>query len=148
MLDVRSLKAEDLKGLSPSAITEVSVRMLEHMAAQARTIEQHEKTIKFKDAKLEKVTFELARLKAWKFGAKTEAMSAEQRRMFEETLAEDEASLQAQLQQLQAKLPAQPETEAERRRKPRRQALPEHLRRVEYHHEPEDTTCPDRKSVV
>jgi len=142
MLDVRSLKAEDLKGLSPSAITEVSVRMLEHMAAQARTIEQHEKTIKFKDAKLEKVTFELARLKAWKFGAKTEAMSAEQRRMFEETLAEDEASLQAQLQQLQAKLPAQPETEAERRRKPRRQALPEHLRRVEYHHEPEDTTCP------
>jgi transposase len=142
MLDVRSLKAEDLKGLSPSAITEVSVRMLEHMAAQARTIEQHEKTIKFKDATLEKVTFELARLKAWKFGAKTEAMSAEQRRMFEETLAEDEASLQAQLQQLQAKLPAQPETEAERRRKPRRQALPEHLRRVEYHHEPEDTTCP------
>ena len=103
MLEVRSLKAEDLKGLSPSAITEVSVRMLEHMAAQARTIEQHEKTIKFKDAKLEKVTFELARLKAWKFGAKTEAMSAEQRRMFEETLAEDEASLQAQLQQLQAK---------------------------------------------
>ena len=142
MLDVRSLKAEDLKGLSPSAITEVSVRMLEHMAAQAKTIEQHEKTIKFKDAKLEKVTFELARLKAWKFGAKTEAMSAEQRRMFEETLAEDEASLQSQLQQLQAKLPAQPETEAERRRKPRRQALPEHLRRVEYHHEPEDTTCP------
>jgi transposase len=142
MLDVRSLKAEDLKGLSASAIAEVSVRMLEHMAAQARTIEQHEKTIKFKDAKLEKVTFELARLKAWKFGAKTEAMSAEQRRMFEETLAEDEASLQAQLQQLQAKLPAQPETEAQNRRKPRRQALPEHLRRVEYHHEPEDTTCP------
>jgi transposase len=27
-------------------------------------------------------------------------------------------------------------------RKPRRQALPEHLRRVEHHHEPEDTACP------
>ena len=35
--------------------------------------------IKFKDAKLEKITFELARLKRWKFGAKTEAMTAEQR---------------------------------------------------------------------
>ena len=96
MLDVQTLKAEDLKGLSPSAMAEVSARMLEHIAAQARQIEQHEQTIKFKDAKLEKVTFELARLKAWKFGAKTEAMNAEQRRMFEETLAEDEASLQAQ----------------------------------------------------
>ena len=28
------------------------------------------------------------------------------------------------------------------RRRPRRQALPDHLRRVEHHHEPEDTTCP------
>ncbi len=142
MLDVQTLKADDLKGLSPSAMAEVSARMLEHIAAQARQIEQHEQTIKFKDAKLEKVTFELARLKAWKFGAKTEAMNAEQRRMFEETLAEDEASLQAQLQQLQAQLPPQPETQAENRRKPKRQALPEHLRRVEHHHEPEDTTCP------
>ena len=26
--------------------------------------------------------------------------------------------------------------------KPRRAVLPEHLRRVEYRHEPEDTTCP------
>ena len=142
MLDVRSLKAEDLKGLSPSAMADVSARMLEHIAAQARQIEQHERVIKFKDTKLEKITFELARLKAWKFGAKTEAMSAEQRRLFEETLAEDEASLQAQLQQLQGELPPQGETSAKSPRKPRRQALPEHLRRVEHRHEPEDTTCP------
>ena len=30
---------------------------------------------------------QLARLKAWKFGAKTERMNAEQRDIFEETLA-------------------------------------------------------------
>ena len=36
-------------------------------------------------------THELARLKAWKFGAKTERMNAGQRQMFEETAAEDEA---------------------------------------------------------
>ena len=156
MLDVNAIVDADLKGLSPEAITTLAQRMLGHLreqqqhlqqrderiAHQASEIERKDAELQFKTAKLEKVNFELARLKAWKFGAKTEAMSAEQRRMFEETLAEDEASLQAQLQQLQAKLPAQPETEAERRRKPRRQALPEHLRRVEYHHEPEDTTCP------
>jgi transposase len=62
-------------------------------------LRQQDSEIRFKDAKIEKITFQLARLKAWKFGAKTEAMSAEQRRLFEETLAEDEASLQAQLDQ-------------------------------------------------
>ena len=33
------------------------------------------------------------RLKAWKFAARTEAMNAEQRQLFEETLAADETSL-------------------------------------------------------
>jgi len=31
--------------------------------------------------------FELRRLKAWRFSAKTERMNAEQRQLFEETLA-------------------------------------------------------------
>jgi transposase len=142
MLDVRALKAEDLQGLDPSAMAAVAAKMLAHIGEQAQHIEQQVREIKLKDAKLEKVSFELARLKAWKFGAKTETMSAEQRRLFEETLAEDEASLQEQLRQLQAKLPAQDERSPESRRKPKRQALPDHLRRVEHRHEPEDTTCP------
>ena len=37
-------------------------------------------------ARSRSITFELARLKRWKFGAKTEAMTAEQRGLFEETL--------------------------------------------------------------
>ncbi|MBK8527997.1 MAG: IS66 family transposase zinc-finger binding domain-containing protein [Rubrivivax sp.] len=99
--------------------------------------------MKFKDAKLERITFELARLKAWKFGAKTERMNAQQRQMFEEAAAEDEASLEAQLQALQG---AGDQTgdapPADTKRKPRREPLPEHLRRVEHRHEPENTTCP------
>ena len=53
------------------------------IAQQASELERKEAELRFKTAKLEKVTFELARLKAWKFGARTEAMSAEQRRLFE-----------------------------------------------------------------
>ncbi len=149
MLDVRDLQAKDLQGLNPEAVAALAQRMLAHIGEQARQLQQHTqrierqaREIKHKDARLEKITFELARLKAWKFGAKTEAMSVEQRRLFEETLAEDEASLQAQLQQLQAKLPAQDQTSTNTRRKPKRQALPEHLRRVEHRHEPQDTACP------
>jgi transposase len=156
MLDVNAIVDADLKGLDPAAITTLAQQMLgrirdqqlhlqqrdERIAQQAREIERKDAELQFKTAKLEKVSFELARLKAWKFGAKTEAMSAEQRRLFEETLAEDEASLLAQLEQLQGNLPAQGESSGEQRRRPKRQALPGHLRRVEHLHEPEDTTCP------
>jgi transposase len=72
-------------------------------------------------------------------------MNADQRRLFEETLVEDEAALRAQLERLpreaeaaaaaaDAKAKAPP-------RKPRRNPLPAHLRRVEHRHEPEHTDC-------
>lgn len=108
MADLSTLKPEDLQGLAPEAATAVVTRMLAELAAKTQQLQQHEERarryeheIRFKDAKLEKVTIELALLKAWKFGARTERMNAAQRQMFEETAAEDEADLQAQLQQLQ-----------------------------------------------
>jgi transposase len=131
MLDMRDLKTQDLQGLSDEAAQQI----IEHIQRLSRDI-------RLKDARLEKVSFELARLKAWRFAAKTESMSAEQRRLFEEAWVEDEASLQAQLQALQAKLPEPLEPQRSPKRQPRRQALPEHLQRVEHRHEPEDTTCP------
>jgi transposase len=161
MLDVNAIVDADLEGLGPKAITTLARRMLGHLreqqqhlqqrderialqageiAQQASEIERKDAELQFKTAKLEKINFELARLKAWKFGAKTEAMSAEQRRLFEETITEDEASLQALLEQLQGK-PAQ-DAPSDQRRRPKRQALPSHLRRVEHRHEPADTTCP------
>ena len=148
MLDVNTLKAADLKSLSKSAMADLAAEMLARMTSMSTQLQARDKQaaahireIKFKDAKLERITFELARLKAWKFGAKTERMNAEQRQMFEETAAEDEASLEAQLRALQgASEPSPPAVQA--KRKPRRQPLPEHLRRVEHRHEPEDTICP------
>ena len=73
-------------------------------SAQSRELlERKDRDLALREAKIEKITFELARLKRWKFGAKREAMSAEQRRLFEETLAEDEASLRAQLERCAVK---------------------------------------------
>ena len=135
-------KAQDLHGLSPAALADVAAQMLAHIGRQSQQIAERDRAIKFKDAQLERITFELARLKAWKFAARTEAMNAEQRQLFEETLAADEASLQAQLEALQAQAATPPAAPAEPKRQPKRQALPEHLQRVEHHHEPVDTTCP------
>ena len=147
MPQLRDLQDQDLHGLTPEAVTALAQQMLQRLRERDRDIAQHEQhierqasDIRLKDAKIEKLTFELARHKAWKFGARSEAMSAEQRRLFEETLAEDEASLLLQLQQAKGEPSAPPA--ADSKHKPRRQALPDHLRRVEHHHEPQDTTCP------
>ena len=149
MLGMRDLKTQDLNGLTPQVVTALAAQMLEHIQSQASELERRQqiidrkdRDIAWRDAKLEKVNFELARLKRWKFGARTEDLTAEQRRLFEDTLAEDEASLRAQLAALQAGLPETPATPKAPRAKPRRQALPAHLERVEHHHEPEDTACP------
>lgn len=155
MLSMRDLKAQDLQGLSPADLTALAAQMLGHIEQQARDLDVHrrdleakrklierkDRDIAWRDAKLEKINFELARLKRWKFGAKSEAMTAEQRQLFQDTLLEDEADLEAQLAALQAALPKTAAAPKAPPRRPRRQALPEHLRRVEHRHEPEDTTC-------
>jgi transposase len=136
MLGMRDAPEIDLTQL-PAQAAALITQLQQQVATQAREIA-------WRDAKLEKVNFELARLKRWKFEARTEAMTAQQRALFQDTLIEDEASLQAQLAELQAGLPETPKAAKAPVRQPRRQALPEHLRRVEHRHEPEDTTCPNQ----
>ena len=143
MLDLQALNAKDLQGLSPGSLVEVAAQMLVRIGEQSKFIAQQAQAIKFKDVKIERITFELARLKAYRFGAKTERMDAQQRQMFEDALAEDQASLEAQLLALQGERgqPAAAPPDEKIKNKPRRAVLPEHLRRVEYRHEPENTTC-------
>jgi transposase len=150
MLDMRDLQAQNLKALSPSDLAELAEQMLVQLQEQSQRIERQARDIKFKDVKLEKITFELARLKAWKFSAKTESMNAEQRQMFEDALAEDQADLEAQLAALKAHLPQTPDGQDKQKSKgqPRRQALPAHLRRIEHRHEPEDTVCGCGREMV
>ena len=155
MLSMHDLKPQDLQGLSQESFTALAAQMLEHIRHQAselqskgrelelqqKLLQRKDRDIAYRDAKIEKITFELTRLKRWKFGAKSEAMTADQRQMFQDTLLEDEADLEAQLAALQAALPKMQAKPKATPRRPRRQALPDHLRRVEHHHEPEDTNC-------
>ena len=115
------------------------------LAERDALLQRKEREISLRQAKIDKITLELARLKRWKFGAKSEAMSAEQRRLFEETLTEDEASLREQLERLRREAAEAAADAADDKpkaaRQPRRKPLPDHLRRVEHHHEPESTDC-------
>jgi transposase len=159
MLNVHELKPQDFVGLSPGAAAELAAKVLQHIGQQSQhivqqgqQIESQAKAIEFKDAKIQSIMFELRRLKAWRFDAKTERMNAEQRQLFEETLAADQADLETQLAALKAASKesddATDTTDTNTRRQPKRQALPEHLKRVEHHHEPESTTCGCGQAMV
>ena len=153
MLDMQAIDPHDIKALSAAELGALLMQMQAHIGQQSRHIGEQRKridsqaqAIKWRDAKIESITFQLARFKAWKFGAKTERMNAEQRDIFEETCAADQASLEAQLAALQgaAAVDGAPEKNADKqpRRQPKREALPEHLPRVDQRIEPEDTHCP------
>jgi hypothetical protein len=134
--------AIDLKSL-PAQAAELIARLQQRTQAHAQELARRDREIAWRDVKIDKLNVEVARLRRWKFEAKTEAMTAAQRLLFAETMIEDEASLQAQLAELQRNLPETPKPPKAPPRQPRRQALPEHLERVEHRHEPEDTTCPN-----
>ena len=153
MLDLHAVKSRGLKALSPTELTELASQMLAHIGEQSKHIDAQDKRIdsqaqgiKWRDAKIESITFQLAKLKAWRFGAKTERMNAEQRDLFEETFAADQASLEAQLAALQVSTPnvspGAGAAEDKKRRQPKREALPQHLPRVDQRIEPVDTHCP------
>ena len=132
----------DLTSL-PAEVAALIERLQEQAKTDAQELARRDREIALARVKIDKLNFELARLKRWKFDAKTESMTAAQRLLFAEVMAEDEASLQAKLAELQRGLPETPKTPKAPPRRPRRQALPEHLERVEHRHEPEDTTCPN-----
>ena len=95
MQRLRDFKAQDLHGLARGTVTALAAQMLAHTAHIARQacqidlkdqqIRRQTGDIAWRGSKLETINFELARLKRWKFGTKTEAMNAEQRQMFQDT---------------------------------------------------------------
>jgi len=115
-------------------------RDAEHQAALAERderIDSQQRTLVYRQAKIDTLTAEIARLRRWQFGRRSEQLDPGQRALFEDTLAEDIAAVEAQLEALTA--PAT--TPASPRRPSRRELLPAHLARIEHRHEPASCTC-------
>jgi transposase len=91
--------------------------------------------------KIQALTLELAHLKRMRFGVKSEALDAETRDLFQETLASDVAAAEVELAKRQAEAANSEEQPHPRRERAGRQALPEHLTRIEHRHELESCTC-------
>lgn len=91
--------------------------------------------------KIQALTLELAHLKRMRFGVKSEALGAEIRDLFQETLASDVAAAEEELAKRRAEAANVEDQPRPRRERAGRQALPEHLPRIEHRHEPESCTC-------
>jgi len=85
------------------------------------------------EIKIQALIQEVAYLRRMRYGVKNEAMSAEQRQLFEDDVLQDVAAVEAELN-----LPATPATP---RSRAGRQTLPEHLERIDVRHEPDSCTC-------
>ena len=143
MLDATTLKAADLKGLRKSTMAELTAETLVRMTLMSTQLEAldkhaaaHIRRIKCKDARRERITFEPAVREPGSSTPRPNGMNAEQRQMFDETAAEDEASVEAQLRALHGTSEPDPLPAAQTKRKPRHPPLPQHLRRVQHHHGP------------
>lgn len=105
-------------------------------------LERAQREAAFKQALNEKLTHELAVLKRLKFAATSEkfcaGLSAEQKSLIEETLDTDIAEVEGEMKRAQGKPPGKDKTE---RQQPKRQALPAHLPRTDFHHDPANTAC-------
>jgi len=122
---------------------EQAAQALSEAARLAEQVSRRDSELHAAQTKIQALTLELAHLRRMRFGARSEALSAEQRDLFQETLASDLAAAQAELAKKQAEASATTEPEAPRAARIRagRQPLPDHLPRIEHRHEPQTCTC-------
>ena len=85
--------------------------------------------------KIHQLTLELAHHRRIRFGARSEGLGAEQRELFLDSRAEDEAAILAELEQQRAAHPAR------QAKRTGRHPLPAALPRIEHRHEPASCTC-------
>ena len=123
---------QTLRGLVAEKIAEIARREAE--------LGERDRAIVYKDARIEQLTHELARLRRVQFAARTEKLNPEQRALFEEAIAADVAAVDAEAQALR---PPPGEATERARNAPRRRPLPAALPRLETRHEPASCRCAD-----
>ena len=124
------------------------------LVEQQRVLREHERALVDRDQQLderdarlsetaaliEKLKFELARYRGWRFGKKSEAVGAEQILLWQAELDADIEALRQRLENLQDRRQRGAAGTATKGQ-PRRQALPATLPRLEEKLEPDSTVC-------
>jgi transposase len=138
--ELARFKAEPALGNWISDAVRKLTDQAQEAARQTAQIARRDTELHAARIKIQALTLELAHLRRMRFGARSEALSAEQRDLFEETLVSDLAAAQGELDNQSEATPPVPAPRP-KREGAGRQALPAHLPRIEHRHEPETCTC-------
>lgn len=114
----------------------------QELQSHRRAIEQRETQLKEQSALIEKLKFELARLKRWRFGKSAEGLSSEQLALWEAELDGDIAALQSRVDALEGQNNPAGHADHQPKRQPKRRPLPESLPRIEVLHDLANKDCP------
>jgi transposase len=134
--DVAQLNTQELRDLTTSLIAQLSAKN-EQLSKKDEQLTAKDEELKFKQLKIDQLTHEMAILKRWRFGRRSEQLDPDQRSLLEESIDEDLEAISLELEALRGKR----KPEERPKDKPRRTALPSHLPRREIRHEPEKTVC-------
>ena len=118
--DMAQMDAQELRDLATSLFAQVT---------------QHSQELKHKQLKIDQLTHEMAVLKRWQFGRRSEKLDPAQRSLLDETIDADLEAIEHEIKALQAERPAPIKAI------PRRTVLPAHLPRRDIPHEPDSTVC-------
>ena len=115
----------------------LSAQQLRTLAAELiEKVGKRDRELHLRQTRIDQLTHEIALLKRFRYGARSEQLHAGQASLLEESVDADLAAIETELAALQDTAP-----ERKSRQQPKRAALPAHLLRTEIHHEPENLTC-------
>src|SRR5690606_502339 len=132
-----------LNELDAQALRALAARLMSELEQQDRVLQEtrqmvarQAQDIHFKDTLNRKLTHEIAMLRRYRFGKKSEQLGGEQGLLLEDAVDADIAAIEQELISLGGPPPA-PKAVSQ----PKRQALPPELPRVQVRHEPDSITC-------
>lgn len=128
--------APTLEQLDANALRALAKQLMGELDETRQLVVKQTQDIQFKETHIRKLTHEIAVLRRYRFGKKSEQLGGEQGLLLEDAVDADIAAIEQELINLGGQPPAQ-KTVSE----PKRQALPSELPRIQVRHEPHCTTC-------
>ena len=139
--DLARMDAEMLRELAATLIAQVAQRdaqITQHgaaLTARDAQLAKRDEELKYKQLKIDQLTHEMATLRRWQFGRRSEQLDDLQRSLLDDSIDADIIAIELEIEALQDKAPPAP------RSKPRRVPLPAAFPRRDMVHEPEQTQC-------
>lgn len=128
----------DINQLSEAEVRKLAAQMQRALDDNEAKLQQRDETIRRLTLEKDHLTHEMAILRRYRFGQRSETSSnSPQQNLLDDLVDEDLSALETELEKLAECEPRKTAKPA----KPRRQSLPPQLPRTEIRHDPDSTTC-------